>query len=237
MIVRQNGNRVQLISQPDHARLARRIMERDVSLAIHPRVEVILRAIAAHDNGWADFDAALTVDPASGKIVDFVHVPVSVRQTAVPRSVSLLADEPWAAALVAQHALTVYDRFRSDAEWARYFAEMTETRGELLRVTGISLDELLADYAYLRLADLISLAFCTASIDDLRYSDWTVRLSGSRVAVTPDVFGGAEIPIEIAALEIPSRPYRSDVDLRNALSEATSATLLGSVVGQEQLAK
>ncbi len=212
-------------------------MERDVSLATHPRAEVILRAIAAHDNGWADFDADLTVDPASGEIVDFVHVPVSVRQTAVPRSVALLADEPWAAALVAQHALTVYDRFRSDADWSRYFAEMTETRRELVRVSRMSLEKLEADYAYLRLADLISLAFCTGSTDEFRYGNWTVRLTGPRVAVTPDVFGGAEIPIEIAALEIPNRPYRSDVDLRHELSEATPATLLGNVVGKEKLAK
>jgi hypothetical protein len=232
VIVRSDDNRIQLITQPDHARLARTIMERDVSLTTHPRREIILRAIAAHDNGWGEFDAAPMVNPASGEVVDFVHVPISVRQTAVPRSVALLANEPWAAALVAQHALTVYDRFRSDADWTRYFAEVTDTRTKLLQVSRMSLEDLVADYAYLRLADLISLAFCTGSTDDLRYSEWTVQLSGSRVVVTPDVFGGAEIPIEIVAREIPRQPYRSDIELRQALSDAIPATLRGCVSGE-----
>jgi hypothetical protein len=209
-------------------------MERDVSLAAHPRRENILRAIAEHDNGWAEFDAAPTVNSATGEVVDFVKVPVGVRQTAVPRSVALLANEPWAAALVAQHALTVYDRFRSDAEWAHYFAGMTDTRTELLRVSRMQLEELVADYAYLRLADLMSLAFCTGWTDEMQYREWTVQLSDSRVLVAPDVFGGAEMPIEIAAREISRRPYRSDFELRNALREATPITLAGSVAARSE---
>lgn len=232
MIVRYDGDRVRLITQPDHARLAGTIMEREVSLMDHPRREVILRAIAAHDNGWAEFDAAPTVDSATGEVVDFVHVPVGVRQTAVPRSAALLANDPWAAALVAQHALTVYDRFRSDAEWARYFADLTTTRSELLRVSGMSLEDLVADYKYLRLGDLISLAFCTGSTDELRFGEWTVKLYCSRVVVTPHVFGGAEIPIEVAAREIPQRKFQSDADLRDALRAATKTTIHGDVAGK-----
>ena len=204
-------------------------MERDVSLMVHPRRDVILRAIAAHDNGWAESDAAPTVNPATGEVIDFVHVPVGVRQTAVPRSAALLADDPWAAALVAQHALTVYDRFRPDAEWARYFADLTTTRAELLRISGMSLADLEADYKYLRLADLISLAYCTGSTDELRFGEWIVKLTGSRVVVTPDVFGGAEIPIEIATREIPRRKFASDSELRAALSEAPTTILRGVV--------
>lgn len=234
MIVRHDGNNVQLITQPDHARLAGTIMERTVALMAHPRREVILRAIAAHDNGWAEFDAAPTVDPSTGNVVDFVHVPVGVRQTAVPRSAALLAEDPWAAALVAQHALTVYDRFRSEAEWARYFAELTTTRGELLQISGMSLEDLVPDYKYLRLGDLISLAFCTGSTDELRFSEWTVKLTGSRVVVTPNVFGGAEIPIEIAAREIRSRQFKSDAELRGALSEATTTMVQGVVAGKSR---
>lgn len=237
MIVRHDGNSVQLITQPDHARLARAIMERAGLLSAHPRREIILRAIAEHDTGWSEFDAAPTVDATTGEVVDFVHVPAGVRQTVMPRSVALLTDSPWAAALIAQHGLTVYDRFRPEAEWVRYFDELTATRSELLRVSGMSLGDLASDYVYLRLGDLISLAFCTGSSDELRFGEWTVRLSGTRVVVTPDLFGGAEVPVEIAAREIPGRSYRSDLELRNAISEATPTKIRGCVASDSGSAK
>src|SRR5687768_1060872 len=124
MIVCVRHDVLQLITQPDHAHLARRIMERCVPLAVRPRRDRILRAIGEHDNGWAEEDAAPTVNPASGDVADFVHAPLSVRHRVWPRAVARLANDPWAAALVAQHALTVYERFRMDAAWATFFAGM-----------------------------------------------------------------------------------------------------------------
>jgi len=78
---------------------------------------------------------------------------------------------------------------------------------------------------------LISLTFCTGWTDEQRFGDWTVQLAGTRVVVTPDAFGGATIPIEINAREIRNQAIRSDADLRDALSEATTTTLQGSVAG------
>ena len=37
-------------------------------------------------------------------------------------AVAGLTDAPWAAALVAHHAITVYDRFRADPAWDDFFA-------------------------------------------------------------------------------------------------------------------
>ena len=96
-----------------------------------------------------------------------------------------LAHDPWAAALVAQHAITVYDRFRSDSEWASFFAEMETARDAMLRASGLPLDDLLDDYAFVRLADLISLTFCTGWTDEQRFGEWTVNGVGARVVVTP----------------------------------------------------
>src|SRR5262245_49386437 len=111
-------------------------MERSVVLATRPRRNAILLAIGEHDNGWAEEDAAPTIDPASGAIADFVSVPLSVRHAVWPRGVARLADQPWAAALVAQHALTVYDRFRNVAEWASFFREMEEARDAMVHESG-----------------------------------------------------------------------------------------------------
>jgi uncharacterized protein DUF3891 len=231
VIVRTKPGRIQLITQPDHAHLARRVMERCVPLAARPRRDAILHAVGEHDNGWTEEDAAPCFDPATGQVVDFINAPATVRQRVWSRGVARLADDPWAAALVAQHAIVVYDRFRSATEWSPFFAEMEGLRGTMLDASGLSLEELSSDYVFVRLADLISLSFCTGTHDELRFDRWAVQLSGTRVVVTPDVFGGSELPVEIGMREIPDKRYDSDAALRLAVSEAGSMTLRGMVTG------
>jgi hypothetical protein len=241
VIVRQAGavvvsglsrtDRIQLITQPDHAQLARRVMEHCVPLATHARRREILHAVGEHDNGWMEEDAAPHVNLTTGRIFDFVSAPVTVRQSVWPRGVARLAGHPWAAALVAQHAITVYDRFRSDSEWAAFFAEMETAREAMVRDSKWSLDTLLSDYVFVRLADLISLTFCVGWEDEQRFDKWAVRRLDTRVIVTPDAFGGAEIPIAIDAREIPNLTFQSDVELRDALREAKVTTLEGTVSG------
>ena len=230
MIVRYDSNRLLLITQPDHAHLARTIMERCVPLATRPRRDLILHAIEEHDNGWAEEDAAPRVSPTTGEVVDFVNAPADVRQAVWPRGVSRLAADPWAAALVAQHAVVIYDRFHSDSAWAPFFAEMRTMRDSMLRASGGRLEDLLSDYEFVRLADLTSLTFCTGWTGEQRFGDWTVRLSGTRV-LTPDVFGGAEIPVEIAAKELQQTRFASDSQLRDALRDSQITVLRGTVLG------
>ena len=206
-------------------------MEQCAALTARPQRDAILRAIAEHDSGWAAEDAAPTVNPTTGGVVDFVALSVPRRQAVWPRGVAGLAHDPWAAALVAQHAITVYDRFRADAEWTSFFAEMTAARDAMLHSSRLSLDNLLADYTFVRLGDLISLSFCAGWAEAQRFRDWTIQLFGARVVVTPDLFDGAEIPIEITAREIRSQAFRSRTELRNALSNANTTTLRGEVAG------
>jgi hypothetical protein len=229
VIVRPSGERVLLITQPDHAHLARRVMEHCAPLASSPRRDEILLAIGEHDNGWTEEDAAPRVNLATGEVFDFVSAPAETRQAVWPRGVARLAGDPWAAALVAQHAITVYDRFRSDREWAPFFAEMEAARDAMVRASGRTLDDLLPDYVFVRLADLISLTFCVGWDDEQRFGGWAVQRVETRVVVTPDALGGAEIPIEIAARAIVRRTFRSDAELRAALSEAESVALTGTV--------
>jgi Protein of unknown function (DUF3891) len=230
MIVRSSLRHLLLITQPDHARLARRIMERCVPLAAHPRRDVILHAIQEHDNGWSEEDASPTVNSSTGEIVDFVNAPAEVRQRVWTRGVARLADDPWAAALVAQHAIVIYDRFHSDAAWAPFFDAMRLERDSMIRATGGAPDDLRSDYEFVRLADLTSLTFCTGWTGEQRFGDWVVQLSGTRV-FTPDVFGGAEIPIDIVANDIANRRFSSNDELREALRGAATRTLRGTVVG------
>lgn len=231
MIVRAIDGELLLISQPDHAHAAGEIMEYCVPLASKPRREEILHAITEHDNGWAEEDAAPKVD-AAGKVVDFVNAPLSVRHGVWPRGVSRLDGDPWAAALVAQHAITVYDRFRPAPEWTSFFTRMEAARDALVLDSGLTIDELKSDYAFVRLADLISLTFCAGWTDEQRFGEWTVVLDGSRVLVSPDPFGGTAVPFDIQGKRIPDRPYRSDDALRAILKEAGTTRLQGEVAGR-----
>lgn len=231
MIVRSNTRSLQLITQPDHAHLARRVMEHCVPLGTRPRRESILHAVGEHDNGWTEEDAAPRIHPETKQVIDFINAPAEVRQRVWSRGVGRLIDDPWAAALVAQHAIVIYDRFRADPEWTPFFAEMERLRGELMAARGLPLEELLRDYPFVRLADLISLSFCTGSAHELRFDSWRVQLVDTRVVVTPDAFGGAEIPIEIGMKEIRNERYESDAALRLALRGAGSTTLRGVVTG------
>jgi Protein of unknown function (DUF3891) len=231
VIVRPASDGIHLITQPDHAHLARRIMEHSVALSGRPRRDSILHAIGEHDNGWAEADASPTVDPESGNVMDFVNAPLSVRHGVWPRGIARLADDPWAAALVAQHVLTVYDRYRSDSAWTAFFAEIKTARMRMLRAAAMPFADLEDDYPFVRLGDLISLTFCTGWTDEQRFGASTIHLSGSRVVVTPDPFDGATISIEIAARAVRNPPYRSDADLRDACREATLVTLRGEVAG------
>jgi hypothetical protein len=230
VIVRQVAYGLQLITQPDHARLAGAIMQHGVALGEHPRRTSILLAIAEHDNGWTEFDAAPLVDPATGVPLDFISAPVAVRQAVWPRGVARLAHDPWAAALVAQHAMAIFERYRTDSAWTRFFAEMEDTRYAHVNASGWSLHELARDYLFLGLGDVISLTFCNGWTDMQRFDRWSVRLSGSRVVVTPDLFGGVSIPIAVAAREIPQRAFRDEAELGDALAATPTTNIEGSII-------
>ena len=231
MIVRQTGDALQLITQPDHAALASEIMEHSVALAEHPRRSSILLAVAEHDNGWTEPDAAPLLDPVTGIPFDFISAPIDMRQSVWPRGVARLAYDPWAAALVAQHAIVIFHRYRSDTAWTRFFVEMETMRGEMVEASGLLLPELLADYWFLGLGDLISLTFCNGWTDVQEFDPWSVRLSSSQVFVSPDPFDGSRIPIAIEAQEIPKRHYGDEVKLREARAASHVTSLRGVVSG------
>jgi hypothetical protein len=225
VIVRHAGDTLQLITQPDHARLAGTIMQHIIALAEHPRRDSILLAITEHDNGWAEPDAAPLIDPATGVPLDFISAPIAVRQGVWPRGIARLAHDPWASALVAQHAIAIFDRYRSDSAWTQFFTVVESARQTMLGASGFSREELQADYRFLGFGDLISLTFCNGWSDAQQFDAWSVRLSGSRVVVLPDLFNGRSIPIAIAAKAIRRRAFRSDADLRDELAAAPVATL------------
>lgn len=237
MIVRPNGASQLLITQPDHAALAARVMRRwrADGFTQAPRQAAILTAIEAHDNGWREVDASPIVDGGTGRILDFVSAPDEIRRQVWPRGVERLAATPYAAALVAQHALHIYRRYRTDPGWAQFFITLEAARDRQLRTTvTLTLEDLLREYCFLRIGDLVSLTFCNAWPDvqtDDAGSGYAIRLHGARLIVTPDPFEGREVPLEITARELPNRPFRSTSEARAVFEAARTVVVKGVAAG------
>jgi uncharacterized protein DUF3891 len=236
MIVRQTGTAQLLMTQPDHAALAARIMRqwRADGLNEAPRHATILTAIAEHDNGWREADTSPIVD-GNGHILDFIRAPDEIRREVWPRGVERLAPTPYAAALVAQHAVHIFRRYSGDPGWAPFFMEMLAARDRHLRESApLTHDDLLRDYFFVRMGDLMSLTFCNAWTDvqtDDAGARYAICLEGSRLIVTPDPFHGREVALEIAARELPNRPFRSAAEARDLFEAAPSIVVKGIASG------
>lgn len=234
MIIQPRGASLLLITQPDHAALSAEIMRhwRDKGLVTHPRRESVLLAIREHDNGWREVDERPLVSPSGGALLDFLNAPGEVRRDIWPRAVERLAHDPWAAALVAQHAIHIYRRYRGDSAWDEFFVGLEAARASHLgRVDRLGLEDLLADYPFVRLGDLVSLTFCNGWSEGPEQPGYAMRLRDERLTVTPDPFGGAKIRLSVRAREVPNRPFESEAEAARVFNGAPVVRLCGVFAG------
>lgn len=232
MIVVPDEAELLVISQHDHALLAREVLSlwRADGLPEHPRRDELLFAAREHDNGWREADSAPRVDPATGRPHDFTTVPPDVRIEIWLRGAARYAGRrPWAALLITRHALALHRDRRGEEPWEEeLFAPLDERWQELLEETGADEEAVEADYRFLDLADALSLAACG------RWTDATER-EGYRFRYRPDGpglgEGGGELlldPFPLAGATtfrvrcrwIPDRAYRGDADLGGELALA-----------------
>jgi len=204
-----------------------------------PRLPSILLAVEEHDNGWREVDTAPLVDASTGRVLDFIGAPDETRRAVWPRGADRLAATPYAAAIVAQHALHIYRRYRDNPGWAPFFAEMETRRDrQLERLSSekhaATLEDLLREYFFLRIGDLISLVFCNGwtgeQLDDSG-SGYAIHLDGPRLAITPDPFEGREVPLEVTARELPNRTFQSAAEASDAWSNAPQVLVQGVASG------
>ncbi len=202
VIIRPAPGSPLLITQPDHAALAARIMAqwRADELPESSRRADILLAVTEHDGGWLEIDHTPMRNDA-GEILDFMTAPVEIRQGVWPRAVARLGHAPYAAALVAQHAIHVYARYRADDRWQAFFRDMELRRDAQLRAAAPATpEELLADYRFVRIGDLLSLTFCAgwtnAQTDPYGY---VARLDDTRLTIEPDPFAGGQVALVVPA--------------------------------------
>jgi hypothetical protein len=232
VIVRRTPDQLLLITQPDHAALAGAIVSawRADGLPASPRRDVVLFATTHHDDGWLELDVAPLVG-ADGQLLDFINSPDDVRLAVWPRAVKKFAGNPYVAALVAQHALSIYEPYRGHAVRAAFFAEMQMLRDEsLARAAPRTAADLAADYFFVGLGDTLSLTFCNGWTETRRVGDYDTRLVGDRLTVAPDPFDGRELPLKISARRLPNRRFTS-ADAASAYRAAPVVTLDAVVSG------
>ena len=234
VIIRSGSGQHLLIRQSDHAALAARIMRawRRDGLPRSPRRDVILLATQCHDDGWIDLDRAPLFDETTGQLLDYLHAPDEIRRTIWPRGVAALSAHPYAAALVAQHALHLFDRYRTEATWRDFFTQMERLRAEQLAAAAPQTDDdLRADYAFVRMGDLLSLQFCDDWYEPQADGPYMSTWDGERLTVTPDPFDGSEVPLTVTGRRLTVQMFASGAQLALAFDVAPIVTLTGVASG------
>lgn len=226
MIVRPTDGELALVTQADHARLAADLLAlfRLPELAGHPRREALLRAVADHDNGWWEADAAPRVDPATGAPVDFLGQPEALRREVWERGIArFAAEDPGRAAQIAAHFLRLFDARAGDPDWGPLLGRQREAVTVLLAEAGRTPAELAADDRWLALADQLSLVACCGSTALLAVPPWRAGVAetpaGIELRLDPFPLAGTTV-LALRERRIEARVYPGDSELALALAAA-----------------
>lgn len=247
MIVRHDDSGLVLIAQPAHAGLAATMMEAWQADGFPDRSTrtATLFATQHHDDGWCEEDAEPRWDPASQGPYDFVSLPHGPRQAIWTRVVPPVAQvSSYAAALVAQHAVTVTRTSRVDPEWSRFLEEMERLRDDWFtsepqtqsaeRIDPAVGDRLsfLRDYAVLAMGDMLSLIFCNGWTQPIEQEGHTLQLlAGNRLVISPDPFGGRAVPLSVLGRRLSASAFDSPEQLREAWLVSAEVEIAGVAVG------
>ncbi|HVS63148.1 MAG TPA: DUF3891 family protein [Thermoanaerobaculia bacterium] len=228
MIVVDDGSRLRLITQCDHAHLAAEILSLLPALVDEPLRDVLLRATRRHDDGWQGIDAAPPVDD-QGRPYDFIRLPWELRTEIWDRGTSLAGIQPETALLIAEHAVELHRESSSKEDLAKSLLELLETRrAELRERLGASAEGVSALYPWLKTADLLSLIVVnrwtgrTFELDlpDRRaHEPGRARLEEKTLRLQPFPLAGATT-LHYPERTIENRSYRDTVDLGTTLARA-----------------
>jgi hypothetical protein len=228
VIVVDEGERLRLVTQPDHAHFAGELVAlwRADGLPGHRRREDLLFAVREHDNGWREPDAAPSWNAGAERPHDFLSVPDAVKVEVWRRGVDrFAAQRPYAALLVALHALALFSGRRGEAPWDPLLDDLAARRDELLEAAGASIEEARADYRFLELADTASLGVCSRDGRTFERAWPDGGRRGCFEAATETLYLDAfplagATTFRVPARWIPKRIHAGDADLGGALAEA-----------------
>lgn len=228
MLVIDDGKRLCLITQSDHARLAHDILSlwRADGLPEAPWRTALLRAVAEHDNGWWESDSAPTLEVDEGWPCDFRSLAPREQRRLWKRGIKrVLAQEPDVAYLLTLHAHRFHESLLGHTDWQGFFDFLEECRAELDERLSFLPEELHTAWEYLDLVDALSLAACGAS-GEQRFSwrSYEILVSRGYVNMRPFPFAG-RTTLRIRFRSIEKRRYAGEVDLGSEIAIARWQTL------------
>lgn len=227
MLVLETDSRWRFVTQPDHAHLAGRMASlwREDGLPEHPRRDDVLFAAREHDNGWREADAAPLWDRSSSRPHDFTTWPVEPRCEIWRRGVTRYADErPYAARLICRHALALHETDRDDPDYADLLAFLEATEEELAERTGVAVEDVVRDYAWIAATDRFSLQVLLGwdRPPTQPFRDREIRLDADApgtLRLSPSPFAGPT-SFQVPVRTIEARDYGGDTALTMALATA-----------------
>lgn len=226
MIVVSEADGWIVVTQADHARLGAEMLRlfRAPEIAEHPRRSALLEAIAAHDDGWWESDAAPTLAAPGDGPADFRSLSPASRREIWLRSVERHVERsPYVAAMAAGHLLRLLATW-GGGESEALRAELAVRRAEIVAEGRLDADTLAADDAWLRLADDLSLAAATRDVAFLAHGPFRAEVAGNEglteLRLEPFPLAGAT-RFELPARRLPRKRYRDGVELGVALATAT----------------
>jgi len=247
MIVRTVNDGLVLFRQADHARVASAIVAawQADGFPDRPTRDAVVFATAHHDDGWQAEDLEPRWDPEQRRPYDFISLPHGPRQSIWRRALpGVGARSTYAAALVAQHAVTITRTSRVDPQWAAFLGDMERARDDWFTAErlGGPLDprsndglSFLRDYAMIAMGDLVSLIFCNAWDAPYEQEGYALcRTGGERILVSPDPFGGREIQLQITGRVLRRQTFDSQDALLESWRASSEITITGSVVGADR---
>ncbi len=223
MIVRDAGSSWQIVYQTDHADLSADFARAWADTG--PRHESLILGTERHDDGWAVWEQAPTID-AGGRPVTFIDVPIPIHIAFYRAAIAAATeDDPYAGMLVSMHGVGIYkQRFGTDptlkeshepdvqAVVEAFVVEQEAGWPARRAAVGAAEDESFADYFRLQLYDRLSLYFC---MRDVETTGEAVELAGHRLEslapwrVRMDPFPFRESPagFELLRYVLPKRDW------------------------------
>jgi hypothetical protein len=246
MIRRADGGDWLIIRQPDHAAPCGLFAERWGSGPFEPVAprEAVIFAAREHDNGWAEWEAAPSVDPEAARPRNFTEMPIPEVLAIWGRGPGRAAErDPYAGLLVSLHASRLFgprlaagrDPAEDQERLRGYLEEQARYQAKLRAALGVAEDMVAAHSRLIGTWDRLSLLLCCGPIPAASLEEVPARQGAVAVNVIPDgersaaldpyPFAGGPLAVAVPARRIPARPYRTPEALREALATAPAETL------------
>lgn len=227
MIVRDYGDRWQVVLQTDHADLSGRLA---ASWADGEASESLRTAARRHDDGWAVWERAPAVDE-SGVPVNFLDVDVRSHLAFYRAGIAAITEQdPYAGLLVSMHGAGIY-RQRYGLDPALGLSRAPEVKDEVEVFVaeqeakfGGDPGEHRRDYELLQLFDRLSLYFCMKDVEGGEAAEvqgyeleplapWRVRIRPYPFASAPAQFSLVRrvLPKSGAAAVLATEPERVEI--------------------------